>query len=131
MKLYVEEPGVRIVTDRVAVASGISTCRIAYAEARAAFGRLERLRRLTRAELRAAVVELDRDWSRYHVVDVFESIVRRAGHLAERYALRGYDAVHLSSALALRDAGVDLEMTSFDRDLARAANREGLLVTAV
>jgi predicted nucleic acid-binding protein len=35
------------------------------------------------------------------VVDVSEDIVLAAGDLAEAYRLRGYDAVHLASALVV------------------------------
>lgn len=37
------------------------------------------------------------------VVEIDGSRVRRAGNLAEQYALRGYDAVHLAAADRVRD----------------------------
>src|SRR6201999_2901363 len=46
-------------------------------------------------------------------------LARAAGELAERHALRGYDAVHLASALAIEDEG--LVVATWDRDLATAA----------
>jgi predicted nucleic acid-binding protein len=52
--------------------------------------------------------------------------VRRAGGLAERHALRGYDAIQLAAALAVRGAGADLECASFDGRLNQAASRERL-----
>ena len=47
------------------------------------------------------------------------TLAHHAGELAERHALRGYDAVHLSTALAVADP--DLVMATWDEDLARAA----------
>jgi len=47
------------------------------------------------------------------------ALARAAGELAERHALRGYDAVHLASAIAIEDS--DLVMATWDRDLAAAA----------
>jgi len=37
------------------------------------------------------------------IVEVAEAVVERAMDLAERYGLRGYDAVHLAAALAVAD----------------------------
>jgi len=51
------------------------------------------------------------------VWEVVQPIVDRAGDLAEQLALRGYDAVHLATALA---AEADIIVTA-DVDLIRAA----------
>jgi len=45
----------------------------------------------------------DRDWRRYVRIPVTSRLVRLAGELAERHALKGYDAVHLASAVTLRE----------------------------
>ena len=54
----------------------------------------------------------------------------RAGELAWRHGLRGYDAVQLAAALAWREAASDAEgeivFACFDNDLRRAAVAEGL-----
>lgn len=50
--------------------------------------------------------------------------VEHAGDLAEQHGLRGYDAVHLATALA---AGVDAMVTA-DADLLRAAPICGLSI---
>ncbi len=74
------------------------------------------------------VNELDRDWPTYDRTEVTEGLVRHAGVLAERYALRGYDAIQLASALSLEEAGGNVEFMSFDVHLNQAASREGLAV---
>jgi len=53
------------------------------------------------------------------VIGLDDTLARAAGDLAERHALRGYDAVHLASALAIGDPG--LVIATWDRDLASAA----------
>ena len=58
-------------------------------------------------------------------VGIDEELVRHAGELAGELALRGYDAVHLASALAL---GWDTTLVSWDSDLRRAAVRCGFVV---
>ncbi len=50
------------------------------------------------------------------------ALVRHAGELADKHALRGYDAVHLASALA---AGPGTTFISWDRELRRAASQAG------
>ncbi len=126
VKLYVEEPGSPAVASEVERSSGAATARISYAEARAAFARLRRERRLTNAGLRRLVQELDEDWHAFSVVEVTDAVVRRAGSLAERYDLRACDAVQLAAALDLRRAGAELAFASFDVKLNRAGRRSGL-----
>jgi hypothetical protein len=69
---------------------------------------------------------LDAYYDAIVAVDVSEGIVRHAGDLAERHDLRGYDAVHLASALAVVPAGEPL--VTWDTALADAARLEGLAV---
>ena len=126
VKLYVEETDSPSVRTWVEAASAVLTVRIAYAEARAAFARLRREGALTRPQLRRLVTHLDEDWSRYSIIEATESVVRRAGVLAERYALRGYDAVHLAAALEARGPGGAVTFACFDAKLGRAARQEGL-----
>lgn len=109
-------------------AAAVTTARISYAEARAAFARLQREGSIARAALRGMVRDLDRDWGTYNVVEVGEPLVRQAGALAERHALRGYDAVQLSAALIVRRASREIEFATFDERLRAAATREGLSV---
>jgi predicted nucleic acid-binding protein len=130
VKLYVEESGSEAVATRLERAEAVVTVRVTYAEARAAFARHRREGGLTVPALRRVVRQLDGEWGTYNVVDVSDPIVRRAGALAERHALRGYDAVQLAAALDLRDAGADLEFACFDDRLARAASRERLPLAA-
>ena len=109
-------------------AEAVATVRVSYAEARAAFARHRREGGLRVPALRRVVSRLDGEWGTYNVVEVSDPVVRRAGALAERHALRGYDAVQLAAALDLRDAGADLAFACFDDRLARAALRERLRV---
>ena len=130
VKLYVEEPGSETVAARLERAEAAVTVRVTYAEARAAFARHRHEGGLTVPALRRVVRQLDGEWDTYNAVDVSDPVVRRAAALAERHALRGYDAVQLAAALDLRDAGADLEFACFDDRLARAASRERLPLAA-
>ena len=125
VKLYVEEEGSDEVRQLLSDAEAVATSAVAYAEARAAFARLSRERHVTPAAHRRIKAALDADWPRYVVVHVTDAVCLRAGELAERRPLRGFDAVHLASYLALvESADADLAFSSFDRSLARAATAE-------
>jgi len=126
VKLYVDEPGREAVLKLLEESVRCATVRVAYVEARAAFARKRREGGFDTRSLRQVVDLLDADWGAYTLVDVGESLVRRAGLLAERYGLRGYDAVHLAAALEIARAGGDVIMACFDERLRRAARRAKL-----
>ncbi len=107
----------------------IATSRIAYVEARAALAWARRGGRLAAGDLERAKAALDDRFRSLDHVEVSASIVDSAADLAELHGLRGYDAVHLASALALEDS--ELIVVTWDRDLARAAGTEGLAVAGV
>ena len=60
------------------------------------------------------------------IVGVDDALARRAGEIAEERALRGYDAVHLASALALGPG--ETILVTWDRDFSDAAVGAGLAV---
>jgi uncharacterized protein len=70
-------------------------------EASAAFARKRRERGLTPKDYRTVLQDFDDDWESYFIVDVSNALVKLAGHLAEKHALGGYDAIHLASAVTV------------------------------
>jgi predicted nucleic acid-binding protein len=69
--------------------------------------------------LSSAVRAIDDLYAQLHVVGIDRALAQSAGELAELHGLRGYDAVHLASAISVEDAG--LIAVTWDRDLANAA----------
>ena len=127
VKLYVEEAGSREVAARVEQATMVATSRVAYPEARAALARRHREKAFAAAALRRAVAALDRDLGAYVVVELNDRLARLAGALAERRALRGFDAIHLASALEFAQlSGATPWFYAFDARLTDAAIAEGL-----
>ncbi|MEX0985781.1 MAG: hypothetical protein WD096_12155 [Actinomycetota bacterium] len=55
---------------------------------------------------------------------VDESLVRDAGELAETHTLRGYDALHLTTARVAADGGA-ISLVSWDAALVGAGIRSG------
>lgn len=100
------------------------TARITYVEARAALAAAKRNRRLTSAQHKIAVAGLDILWTQVSVIELANDVVDQAVELADEHGLRGYDAVHLASALI---AGAEV-FTSADRQLCDSARAAGLHV---
>lgn len=123
VKLYVDEIGSRDVREAVAEAAVVATSIVAYSETRAALARLRRSGDLTSARFSAAKREFEAQWPAFLTLDVTAPVSREAGELAERYALRGFDALHLASfAEIARRAGSDeTRFSSFDDRLNNAS----------
>lgn len=110
-------------------AERIAGVRLVYAEAHAALAAARRSGRIEARGLRQAVAELRRLYDQMDVVEASDALVRRAGALAEEYALRGYDAVHLAGAETV--AGEDSVLVAGDRPLCRAAESLGIAVAHI
>jgi len=129
VKLYVDEPMSQELTAAVDDAEAVATSLLAYVEARAAFARARREARFSAQAYRHIVDAFVEDWSRYVAVEVTDRLVKEAGDLAVHRALRGYDALHLASALSLRErVSSSVTFLAFDRELTVAAKREALRI---
>lgn len=80
--------------------------------------------RLGTKENRKALAAFEELYGELATVGVDQELAVRAGEYAEDLGLRGYDAVHLATALELGDEEVVL--VTWDRDLTQAAARVGL-----
>ena len=131
VKLYIEEPGSERVREVLKEASIVSTSRVACVEARAGIARKHREGELSKEEHNRMVDDLVRDWGNYFIVEVSESVAKPGGTLTERLSLRGFDAIHLASALLLRNRTcLDVSFSCFDERLRAAAEAEGLMVNS-
>jgi uncharacterized protein len=100
---------------------GISSI-LAYPEGRAALAAARRGARLTAAAHGRALEDFESLHGELSLIGIDPQLAREAGELAERFALRGYDAVHLASALS---AGEAITLVSWDEDLRHAAAHNG------
>ena len=130
LKLLLDEPGSATIAALADAAEVLASSRIAYAEARAALARARRAQRLTETSHRAVVAAFEDLWTGFAAVEVTDPLVRQAGDLAEQHALRGFDAIHLASALVLqRQSSHSVSFSAWDETLMRAALVEGLAAT--
>ena len=124
VKLLVEEDGSDL---SAALWDGCDTAvssPLAYPEVRAALAAAARAVRLTAADCARAEAAWENYWAATRAVELTATVTHRAGALAARHALRGADAVHLASALAV---GVrDTVVAVWDLRLHAAAQAAGL-----
>jgi uncharacterized protein len=125
VKRYVSEPGSTSVRPLFRT-KDVATSRIAYAEIAATMSRLAREAALAESARDAILERLDADFAAITIVEIRAALMRRVSNLVARRPLRGYDAVHLASALALRDRGLAVTFWAADAALIEAARAEGL-----
>ena len=119
------EDGSELVTQLWDMPHTIASSILAYPEGRAALAAAFRARRLTRAAHRHAVEDFDATYAQLALVGLDQSLARRAGEVAAEAGLRGYDAVHLASAMLL---GATTTFVTWDAELRSAAHGRGLSV---
>jgi predicted nucleic acid-binding protein len=109
-------------------AAAVST-KIAHAEARAAFARKQKEEEFSLKVLRKIVEDLNRDWESYFVIEITDGLIRFAGDIAEKYLLRGFDSIHLASAIHLKNkTDSDIHFSSYDIRLNQSAEKEGITI---
>lgn len=127
VKRYVAERGSRETGELSAKADVISTSLITRAEVAAALAKAVRLGIVEPENGRKAQRAFASEWPDIAKVPVTEAIVSRAEALAWDFALRGYDAVQLASALTWQEAvGTEITLATFDRQLWDAGRNAGL-----
>ena len=129
VKRYIAEPGSDEVAQRIAAAAGVGTSLISRAETSAALAKAARMGALTREAAAAALQVFRSEWPLLIRVQATELVLTRADALAWELGLRGYDAVHLASALIWQEGlGEAVTLATFDRQLWDAAHAQGLAV---
>ncbi len=96
-----------------------------YPEGRAALAAAHRGARLTPSAYQRALDDFESLQSELALIGIDAQLAREAGNLAEKFALRGYDAVHLASALSTGEA---ITLVSWDQNLRRAGARNGCAI---
>ena len=127
VKRYVAEAGSDEVAALVDTASVVGTSIISRAEVAAALAKASRMQVVLRHEAEAALSVFDAEWTALARLQMSEMLVARAAVVAWDHGLRGYDAVHLATALFWQDmVGERVTLATFDHQLWRAAQTTGL-----
>ena len=127
VKRYVAEAGSPEVEALINEAQAIGTAVISRAEVAAALARAARSGLVTSEAATKALQAFNADWEHLVRLQLGEPLAARAAALAWEHGLRGYDAVHLASALAWSESlGETLAVATYDRELWRGARAGGL-----
>jgi hypothetical protein len=124
VKRYISEAGTDVVIDWCERASEIGLSGLALPEIVSAFCRLRREGRIDDSQYRYLKTQLLADIEDAAICDLTPAVLGQAIVSLEANVLRGMDAIHISSALALK---ADVFVTA-DQRQREAARRAGLRV---
>jgi len=130
VKLYVEEEGSNLLKQFLQDNPLLATSKVAYAEVRAALARAWREEILGETEYQEAVSMFKEDWPHMVALEISNDVLQKVDLLLDRYRLRGFDALHLASALVLLRSNPeeDVHAVCWDARLWDCFRREGFLL---
>ncbi|MBA4392363.1 MAG: VapC toxin family PIN domain ribonuclease [Desulfobacca sp.] len=129
IKRYVEEDGSKEVDHLWERGSEIITSTVAFAEIMAAFRRKYREGILSKSGYLKTVSEFKKEYPKLILVSISPDLNQMVEKLLFKHSLRGFDAIHLASALLIQNEGpLTVNFACFDRQLNKAAAEEGLIV---
>jgi predicted nucleic acid-binding protein len=127
LKKYVKETWSDEIIDLWKQALGIATSSVAYAEAMASLYRKKREEKVPSATFRKLLHSFREDWHSFIRVDVTQNLNTPIDKIVKRYPLRGFDAIHLASAILIHERmPSEFLFACFDRSLVIAATQNGL-----
>jgi predicted nucleic acid-binding protein len=127
IKRFVAERGSGLVDALVLNGPPVATAKIAYAEVHSGLARKRREGHLPETGYLSACRLLEAEWRTCIQVELTDEVLRVARDVIRRRALRGFDAIHVASALELKKRlNETMTFAASDRSLLRAARSEGL-----
>ena len=127
VKRFVAETGSGTVQGLILRQRPVACATIAYAETYAGLKRRHREGALSAGQYRLACRRFERDWLEILKVELRAEVLTAARALSQRHTLRGFDAIHLASALTLQAAAHEpVTFVAADERLVQAAGRERL-----
>ena len=127
VRRFVAEAGSDRVGRLIVEETSVATAKIAYAEIYSGLTRKWREEALSRSDYELACRQFEMDWEAYIRVDLHDEILSIARDLIQRYPLRGFDALHLASAVYLEKALAEpISFVAADKRLLEAAHQESL-----
>jgi predicted nucleic acid-binding protein len=128
VKRYVAEPGSEAVDRLLTEHPYAATSRLAYPEILSALNRKHRAREFPARVLGELIGAFESDWGKLFVLEFDEELLPAIKHTIRKHAVRGADAVHLSSAMWLRSVlKEDVVFACADAKLLAAARAERLV----
>ena len=127
LKRYLNEAGADETRQFLESADEIATIMITRVETASAMSRLAFSRSITDEEGERVWEEFSEDWTTITRLQVTPQVIEKAASLARQYRLRGYDAVHLASAILWQEnLNAPVTLATFDRDLWTAGRKASM-----
>jgi len=127
VKRFVAEAGTPEVQRLVASEDHLSTSKIAYAEMYSGFTRKFRENEISKQDYELACSQFEADWDAYLRIELHDEILDISRRLIQTYPLRGFDAIHLASAIHLeKSVELRIRFVAADKRLVDAAKGEGI-----
>jgi uncharacterized protein len=127
VKRFINEKGSPLVQSLVQATNAVATAKIAYAEIFGGLTRKLREGNLSKTQYSVACRQFESDWQAYVRVELQDEVLALARDLIQRHPLKGFDAVHLASALRLKIAlAEEMRFAASDKNLLKAAQAEKL-----
>lgn len=128
VKKYIQELGTTDVLKIISQSEAVGTSIISRAETAAALAKAHRLKILTKSDAEKAAQQMRQEWLDFIRIQVTEAIVVRADFVAWEHSLRGFDAIHLATALVWSEQlpHEQFAFATFDRQLWQAVRDSNL-----
>ena len=127
VKKYFKETGSNDVISLWKKSTAIATSSVAYAETIASFYRKKREGYIREKLLKTTIDVFKKDWNSFVRIEANDDLNERIDKLIALHPLRGFDAIHLASALIIHETvSESFLFACFDKRLLHAALSEGL-----
>ncbi len=130
VKKYFAEQGSKTVVSLWKNSEAVASSFVAYSETLCAIYRKQRESAVTLdVDFSKIIADFEKDWKKFIKIAVNDSLNKIIGKIARNHRLRGFDAIHLASALILKsNIDSNILFACHDNLLLQSAIREGLSV---
>jgi predicted nucleic acid-binding protein len=132
IKRFTAEKGSERVQSIIEQEGPVATAKITYAEIHSGLARKKREGFLSSGQYALICRRVEVDWSAYVRMELTDEVLSLARALIQRHPLRGFDAIHLASALILKASlGEQVTFAGADERQLQAAAKEQLIALNV
>jgi uncharacterized protein len=129
VKFYISEAYSQKVREILDLSDVLATSCIAYVETISAFTRINNESKLNVSDYKNVILNFKKDWEDLFILKIDDTIIKTAGRFIESYQIKGYDSIHLASAVMLsKRINQTINFCCWDKKLNEAALKENLSI---
>jgi predicted nucleic acid-binding protein len=131
VKWFFDEVHMDLARDARDRAEVCCTSLLAYVDVLSAINRAWRADRCLKSEMEIVRGEFQRIWPDFIWIRVDERLMYQSGQIILGHGLKGFDAIHLASAILLKEEigeRQEILFSCFDKSLNLAARKEGFMI---